>query len=45
MKKKILALAIGGVLSAGAYADINDILISEYVEGSSNNKAAGAWAL
>lgn len=39
MKKKILALAIGGVLSAGAYADISNILITEYVEGSSNNRA------
>lgn len=39
MNKKILALAIGSVLSAGAYADINNILITEYVEGSANNKA------
>ncbi|EDM67583.1 predicted extracellular nuclease [Moritella sp. PE36] len=39
MKKKLLALAIGSVLSAGAQASINDIIISEYVEGTSNNKA------
>ena len=39
MNKKILTLAIGSVLSAGAYADINNILITEYVEGTANNKA------
>ncbi|MCG6201195.1 ExeM/NucH family extracellular endonuclease [Psychromonas antarctica] len=38
MKKKILALAIGSVLSAGANAALSDIIISEYVEGSGNNK-------
>jgi predicted extracellular nuclease len=39
MKKKLLALAIGSVLSAGAQADISNILITEYVEGSSYSKA------
>jgi len=39
MKKKLLALAIGGVLSAGAQAALTDIIITEYVEGSSDNKA------
>ncbi len=39
MKKKLLALAIGSVLSAGVQAGINDIIITEYVEGSSNNRA------
>jgi len=39
MKKKLLALAIGGVLSAGAQADISNILITEYVEGGGYNKA------
>ncbi|MFT6987198.1 MAG: putative extracellular nuclease [Psychromonas sp.] len=39
MKKKILALAISSVLSAGAQAAITDILITEYVEGTANNKA------
>lgn len=39
MKKKILALAIGGVLSAGAQAALSDIIITEYVEGGGNNKA------
>ena len=39
MKKNILALAIGGILSAGAQAGINDIIITEYVEGGGNNKA------
>lgn len=41
MNKKILALAIGGVLSAGAQAagPIDDIIITEYVEGGSYNKA------
>jgi len=33
MKKKLLALAIGSVLSAGAQAALTDILITEYVEG------------
>lgn len=34
MNKKILALAVGSALSAGAQSDINDILITEYVEGT-----------
>jgi predicted extracellular nuclease len=34
MKKKLLALAIGGVLSAGAQAAVTDIIISEYIDGS-----------
>ncbi|WP_278183104.1 ExeM/NucH family extracellular endonuclease [Vibrio misgurnus] len=41
MKHKIslLALAIGGSLTAPTFADINDIVIARYIEGSSNNKA------
>ena len=39
MKKKILALAISSVLSTSAFAGLNNILITEYVEGSSFNKA------
>ncbi len=41
MSKKItlLAGAISSVLSGAALADINNIIISEYVEGSSSNKA------
>lgn len=39
MKKKILALAIGSILSAGVQAALTDIVITEYVEGSSYNKA------
>lgn len=39
MNKKILAIAIGSALSAGAQAAITDIIITEYVEGTSNNKA------
>ncbi|UXI00077.1 ExeM/NucH family extracellular endonuclease [Photobacterium sp. TY1-4] len=41
MNKKItvLSAAIATALSAPALADINDIIISEYVEGSSYNKA------
>ncbi len=39
MKKKILALAIGSVLSGGVQAALTDILITEYVEGSGYNKA------
>ncbi|MGB1320065.1 MAG: ExeM/NucH family extracellular endonuclease [Vibrio gallaecicus] len=41
MNKKItlLAGAISGVLSGAALADVNDVLITEYVEGSANNKA------
>ncbi|MEJ2762938.1 ExeM/NucH family extracellular endonuclease [Photobacterium sp. MCCC 1A19761] len=41
MNKKItvLSAAIATALSAPVLADINDIIISEYVEGSSNNKA------
>ena len=38
-KMTLLAGAISSVLSGAALADINNILISEYVEGSSNNKA------
>jgi len=37
MKKKLLALAIGGVLSAGAQAGMNDIIITEYIESTSYN--------
>ncbi|PFG55105.1 hypothetical protein ATG66_1367 [Vibrio sp. ES.051] len=41
MNKKItlLAGAISSVLSGAALANINDIIISEYVEGSAQNKA------
>lgn len=39
MKKNILALAVTSILSANAYADINDIFITEYVEGSDDNRA------
>jgi len=39
MKKKILAVAISSIISAAAQADMSDILITEYVEGSSYNKA------
>lgn len=41
MNKKLtlLSAAITTALAAPAFADINDIFISEYVEGSSNNKA------
>ena len=35
----LLALAIGASLSASALADIGDIIISEYVENGSNNRA------
>jgi predicted extracellular nuclease len=35
MKKKLLALAIGGILSAGAQAGMNDIIITEYIESTS----------
>ncbi|SON50920.1 ExeM/NucH family extracellular endonuclease [Vibrio tapetis] len=38
-KMTVLAGAITSVLSASALAGINDIIITEYVEGSSNNKA------
>ena len=38
-KMTLLAGAISSVLSGAALADINDILITEYVEGSSSNKA------
>ena len=38
-KMTLLAGAISSVLSGAALADINNIIISEYVEGSSNNKA------
>lgn len=36
MKKSLIALSISSILSASAYADI---VITEYVEGSSSNKA------
>ncbi|PSW72341.1 nuclease [Photobacterium sp. GB-50] len=42
MKNKslsLLAVAVSAAFSSVAYADINKIIISEYVEGSSNNKA------
>ncbi|ELR65483.1 Extracellular deoxyribonuclease Xds [Photobacterium marinum] len=41
MKKKVtlLSAAITAALAAPAFAGINDIIISEYVEGSDNNKA------
>lgn len=39
MKKNILALAVGGVLSASAQAAVTDIVISEYIEGNGNNRA------
>lgn len=38
-KMTLLAGAISSVLSGAALADINDIIISEYVEGSDDNKA------
>lgn len=38
-KMTLLAGAISSVLSGAAFADINDIIISEYVEGSASNKA------
>lgn len=38
MKKKILALTIGGILSAGAQANISDVIISEYIESTSYNQ-------
>ncbi|HAS8528456.1 TPA: ExeM/NucH family extracellular endonuclease [Vibrio vulnificus] len=38
-KMTLLAGAISGVLSGAALADINDIIITEYVEGSASNKA------
>jgi len=38
-KMTVLAGAITSILSASALAGINDIIISEYVEGSSYNKA------
>lgn len=37
MEKKILALVIGGVLSAGAQAAITDVIITEYIESSKYN--------
>ncbi|QUM77821.1 ExeM/NucH family extracellular endonuclease [Moritella sp. 24] len=40
MKKKLLALAVGSVLSAGAQADITDVLITEYVESSNSQNRA-----
>ena len=42
MKNKslsLLALAVGAAISSSSYASINNVFISEYVEGSSNNKA------
>ena len=39
INKSVLALAISSILSTSAHAAISDIIISEYVEGSSNNKA------
>ncbi|WP_333014442.1 ExeM/NucH family extracellular endonuclease [Vibrio vulnificus] len=38
-KMTLLAGAISSVLSGVALADINDIIITEYVEGSASNKA------
>ncbi|EHA1127402.1 ExeM/NucH family extracellular endonuclease [Vibrio navarrensis] len=38
-KMTLLAGAISSVLSGAALADINDIIITEYVEGSGQNKA------
>ena len=38
-KRTLLAGAISSVLAGPALADINDILITEYVEGTDNNKA------
>ncbi|MDN3679405.1 ExeM/NucH family extracellular endonuclease [Vibrio tapetis subsp. quintayensis] len=38
-KMTVLAGAITSILSASALADINDIIISEYMEGGYNNKA------
>ncbi|EGR1513119.1 ExeM/NucH family extracellular endonuclease [Vibrio vulnificus] len=38
-KMTLLAGAISSVLSGAALADINDIIITEYVEGSASNKA------
>ncbi|MDX2319234.1 MAG: ExeM/NucH family extracellular endonuclease [Moritella sp.] len=40
MKKKLLALAIGGVLSAGVQAGMNDIIITEYIESTSYDSNA-----
>jgi predicted extracellular nuclease len=40
MKKKLLALAIGSVLSAGAQAAVTDIIISEYVEATDSKNSA-----
>ena len=40
MKKKLLVLAIGGVLSAGAQAAVTDIIISEYVEATDSKNSA-----
>ncbi|WP_417698007.1 ExeM/NucH family extracellular endonuclease [Psychromonas sp.] len=39
LKRTTLALAIGGIFAANANAAITDIIISEYVEGSGDNKA------
>ncbi|WP_435236636.1 ExeM/NucH family extracellular endonuclease [Psychromonas sp. PT13] len=39
INKTVLAIAIGSILSTSAHAAITDIIISEYVEGSANNKA------
>ncbi|WP_413693617.1 lamin tail domain-containing protein [Psychromonas sp. KJ10-2] len=39
LKKTTLSLVISGILAANANAAITDIIISEYVEGSGDNKA------
>jgi predicted extracellular nuclease len=39
LNRSILALAISGILSSHASAAITDIIISEYLEGSGDNKA------
>ncbi|NNN44385.1 MULTISPECIES: ExeM/NucH family extracellular endonuclease [unclassified Vibrio] len=38
-KMSLLALAVGSSLAAPAFADINDIVIARYLEGSGFNKA------
>ncbi len=39
LNKSLLALVISGILSSHASAAITDIIISEYLEGSGDNKA------
>lgn len=39
LNRNLLALTISGILSSQAHAAITDIIISEYVEGSGDNKA------